>query len=121
MRYVLSLALVFVSSLACTTVPSAPDPLAFKGDAACPAQFTAAKEKVQWRKNVVDYGRIGGVILAMSGPAVAIGGMVLDEQPSTPPVETFAAGIGLSAPRVTSGGRASRLRDAVPGLIASGA
>jgi hypothetical protein len=96
MRYVLTLAL-FVATTACTTVPSAPDPLAFKGDAACPAQFDAAKDEVQWRKNVVDYGRIGGVILAASGPAVAIGGIVLDEQPATPPVETFVAGAGLSA------------------------
>jgi hypothetical protein len=96
MRYASVLA-VLVTTAACTTVPSAPDPLAFKGDAACPAQFDAAKEEVQWRKNVVDYGRIGGVLLAASGPAVALGGMVFDEQPATPPVETFATGIGLSA------------------------
>lgn len=82
---------------ACTTVPSSPDPLAFRGEAACPARFEAARAEVQWRKNVVDSGRIGGVILAGTGPAVAIGGMVLDEQPSTPPVETFVAGAGLAA------------------------
>lgn len=96
MRHATALAVLVVTT-ACTTVPSAPDPLAFKGDAACPAKFDAAKEEVQWRKNVVDYGRIGGVVLAASGPAVALGGMVLDDQPSTPPVEAFATGIGLSA------------------------
>ena len=88
---------LLTSSIGCATVPSAPNPLAYKGEAQCPATFEAARNEVAWRKNVVDYGRIGGVVLAASGPAVAIGGMVLDDEPATPPVESFAIGAGLTA------------------------
>ena len=99
MRIPSSLALVVVAAslAACATVPSAPNPLTFTGEAKCPATFEAAKSEVAWRKNVVDYGRIGGGVLAASGPAVAIGGMVLDDKPATPPVEAFVAGAALTA------------------------
>lgn len=81
----------------CKSVPSHPDPLAYTGEAACPVAFESEKDEVAWRKNVVTSGRIGGVLLAASGPAVMLGGIALDDQPATPPVEAFVIGAGLSA------------------------
>jgi hypothetical protein len=84
------------SSVGCQSVPLAPDPVTLGDTPACPAVFTSEVGEVQWRKNVVTAGRIGGIVLAAGGPAVAIGGIALDDQPATPPVEAFVLGGAMS-------------------------
>jgi hypothetical protein len=39
---------------------------------------------------------VAGGVVAAAGPAVLIGGIVLDQTPATPPVEAYLAGAGLT-------------------------
>lgn len=93
------LLLVFVVA-GCRTI--APDPARLGETPACVPAFEDARRAYAWQSAGAIVGEAGGAVLAVAGPAVALAGIALDDQPATPPVEAFVAGGALTVAGVAS-------------------